>query len=202
MIKKVWLSLHLFYFRPMKKIAAILFVSFFTLSIQAQDANDKKLTRKEKKEIQKKENNEKLKMLYTLMEGRIWVIRANDVRSINGNSVNVSPDLNFVYATNTEGVVQLAFQELMGMGNNNVGGITIEGEITRYDLKQFRDNQQIECNVQINNVNGGFVVLNISIMSTGNTTVMVSTDDGTNFTFSGFIEKQGGESIIKGSSAK
>lgn len=186
----------------MKKIATILFVSFLAFGIQAQESNDKKLTRKEKKEIQKKENNEKLKALYTLMEGRIWVIRANDVRSINGNSVNVSPDLNFVYATNTTGVVQMAFQELMGMGNNNVGGITIEGEITRYDLKQFRDNQQIECNVQINNVNGGFVVLNISIMSTGSTTVMVSTDDGANFTFSGFIEKQGGESIIKGSSAK
>lgn len=191
-----------FIFRPMKKIATILFVSFLAFGIQAQETNDKKLTRKEKKEIQKKENNEKLKMLYTLMEGRIWVIRANDVRSINGNSVNVSPDLNFVYATNTTGVVQLAFQELIGMGNNNVGGITIEGEITRYDLKQFRDNQQIECNVQINNVNGGFVVLNISIMSTGSTTVMVSTDDGANFTFSGFIEKQGGDSIIKGSSAK
>lgn len=159
-------------------------VSFFILELQAQETSDKKLTRKEKKEIQKKENNQKLKTLYTLLEKRVWVIRVNDVSTINGNSVSVSPKINFVSVTDSDGIIQLAFHELIEIG----GEINMEGEINRYDLKQFRDNQQIECNVQINNVNGGFVILNISVMSTGDTTILVATNEGTKFMISGFIE--------------
>jgi hypothetical protein len=186
----------------MKKIVVLFIISLFVCHIQAQDLDEKKLNRKEKKEIRKKEDNEKLKSLYTLVQGRVWVIRANDVRAINGNSVNISPDMNFVYVTDTKGVVQLAFQELIGLGENNIGGITVEGEISRYDVKEFRDNQQIEYTIQVNSVNGGFVILNISVMSNARTTVIVSTHDGANFTFSGYIETQGGQPIIKGSSVK
>jgi len=187
----------------MKKYTLLILVLFIgSFAFAQENDSSKKLTRKEKKEIEKKENNEKLKVLYSLLENKIWIIEANEVKATNGNTVTVNQEMNFVTMNLERGVVQLALQELMGIGANNIGGVTVEGEVTKYDLKEFEDNKQISCIMQVDNKNGGFARLSINVMANGRTTVRVTGGYGVDFTFSGYLKPQGETHIIKGSSAR
>ena len=98
----------------------------------------KKELRAEKKAAKKVErqaaNEEALMKSNALLAGKQWVLEATRVYGKSGRSFNLDPNINFVSIQEKEGVVQLSFSGLVGW--NGIGGITLEGNVTKYEVKE------------------------------------------------------------------
>ncbi len=118
----------------------VLFTVLLSLSLvtwgQQDDKN--KLTRKERREIhkqQQKELSEQMaKSLSIAIDEKRWVLEANTLANKRGASINVNSSLNFIAVEGEIAFVQLGSNA--GIGQNGVGGISVRGNITKYDVKK------------------------------------------------------------------
>ena len=105
-----------------------------------QAEKSKKELRAEKKAAKKVERQaadaEALVKSNALLASKQWVLEATRVYNKSGRSFNLDPNINFVSIQEKDGVVQLSFTGLVGW--NGVGGITLEGNVTRYEFKEPR----------------------------------------------------------------
>jgi len=69
----------------------------------------------------------------TLVDSAEFVLRANTLRDRYGNQVFVNGTTNFVAVADSVGVVQIAVNNT-GIGQNGLGGETVDGRITRYEV--------------------------------------------------------------------
>ena len=97
-------------------------------SLLAQSASeDRKATKKAKKEQEEKLNIEKTNRLYGLVEQKQFVLEANTLFDKSGMSFQLNSNINFVGFDGKNATIQLAFDQLVGW--NGVGGITLDGTI-------------------------------------------------------------------------
>jgi len=109
----------------------------FSLSNNAQEPQQN-LTRKEKRELKKKED-EKIreamaKILTVAIDSQEWVLEAISLSDKYGRSVPVNSNLNFIAIEGDEAFIQLGSNS--GLGPNGVGGISVRSKITKYDVKK------------------------------------------------------------------
>jgi len=105
-----------------------------------QAEKSKKELRAKKKATKKVERQaadaEALVKSNALLASKQWVLEATRVYNKSGRSFNLDPNINFVSIQEKDGVVQLSFTGLVGW--NGIGGITLEGNVTRYEFKEPR----------------------------------------------------------------
>ena len=128
----------------MKKLMFTLFLMLLGIIVFAQEEEmeqvekTKKEMRAEKKADKKAERKaadaEALLKSNSLLVSKQWVLEATRVYGKSGRSFNLDPNINFVSIQEKDGVVQLSFSGLVGW--NGIGGITIEGNVTRYEVKE------------------------------------------------------------------
>jgi hypothetical protein len=111
----------------MKRILVIL-ITISTLSLVSCGPS-KPLTPEEQVELDKK-----IQFYTDLLEQRSFVVEANTVFSKRGRSFQMNPSINFVKLENGEGVLQLAFNQIVGW--NGVGGITLDGKVRNYKINK------------------------------------------------------------------
>ncbi len=120
----------------MKKLVVLSLVLSFSLLSFGQE--EEKLSRKERRAIEKqkqKELSEQMaKVLSVAIDEQNWVLEANMLQNKRGSSVNVSSNLNFVAVEGEEAFVQLGRNT--GMGQNGVGGVSVRGRVTKYEVKK------------------------------------------------------------------
>lgn len=141
----------------MKRIAILLALAALPLyGLLAQDS--KEAARQEKKEQRKKEQQQLDSASYSkaveALSAQTWVLEANTIRGKRGYVHQVSSILNFVMVENGKGTVQLASPR--GAGYNGLGGITVEGNISAYQLDTDKRG----------NVNVRFFVMGVGINAT------------------------------------
>ncbi|MCG8580898.1 MAG: DUF4251 domain-containing protein [Bacteroidales bacterium] len=121
----------------MKKIAILTLLLSFTIVTFGQEA-EKELTRKERREIRKQQEKERselmAKTLSVSIDEKQWVLEANTLANKRGASVNVTSSLNFIAVEGDEAFVQLGSNS--GMGQNGVGGVSVRGNITKYEVNK------------------------------------------------------------------
>ena len=121
----------------MKKLALLSLVLSLTLSVFGQQ-EEKKLTRKERREIQKQEqqalSEQMAKILAVAIDEKQWVLEANTLAGKRGSTVNVNSSLNFVAVEGEEAFVQLGSDSRMGQ--NGVGGVSVRGRVTKYEVNK------------------------------------------------------------------
>ncbi|WP_075602864.1 DUF4251 domain-containing protein [Saccharicrinis aurantiacus] len=118
----------------------IVFILFFTCSIITAQETEKKMTRKERRALEKeqKEAEQKLyeeqqsALIKLAIDSANWVLEADMLFDRYGKSVNVSSTLNFIGVTNKYATVQLGRNS--GIGYNGVGGVTVDGRVTKYEV--------------------------------------------------------------------
>ena len=86
---------------------------------------------RQKKAEKKKEKHEKLLQLIESME---FVIETHTIRDKRGRQSFVSPTTNFVAIADSAGVIQIATNNF-APGLNGLGGQTIQGRITRFEIE-------------------------------------------------------------------
>ncbi|OHX68126.1 DUF4251 domain-containing protein [Flammeovirga pacifica] len=129
----------------------LLVTLLFAVSINAQDtlSNTKALSKKEiraqkrAERIKEKEERKKAAKLFEQIlhaqavsgiDSMAFVLEATQVYDRYGNMENVSSNINFVSVNGDMAVFQLGFDGLVGL--NGVGGITMEGKISDYKVKE------------------------------------------------------------------
>jgi hypothetical protein len=90
---------------------------------------------KEQRKAEKARAEEEMREITSLMiEYQRFVLEANYVGDHRGNRVPVSNLLNFIAVDSNEVVLQLGSH--FGVGINGVGGVTVEGKVSRYEVKK------------------------------------------------------------------
>lgn len=181
----------------MRIVALSLFLLFFYLnSSLAQE--QKKLSRKEKKELKKQQQREQKQALMDLIYSKKWVIEAHTVFDRYNQSYQLNPSINFVGVKDDEGALQLGFDGLIGW--NGVGGVTVDGQVTKYEIKEGKENSSPTVNLRFQGRGVGAAMINVSIDTSGQATARVNGDFGDRITFSGIIRSLEESSVYKGQS--
>lgn len=107
---------------------------------QINENLDKKTLRKyqkiEKREQQKMEDERRLQQVKSLIDSREFVLEANYLSGRSGVLIPVTSNLNFIMVDSAKSVIQIGSPS--GIGYNGVGGVTDEGKVTKYEVKETK----------------------------------------------------------------
>ncbi|MCU4174927.1 DUF4251 domain-containing protein [Carboxylicivirga sp. N1Y90] len=121
----------------MKNLLIFILAAFISLPSIAQEP-EKKLTRKEKRELKKAEeaalSEAMSKILAVAIDSAQWVIEAHTLADKRGSSIPVNSNLNFIAIEGKEAFVQLGSNS--GLGPNGVGGVSVRANISKYEVKK------------------------------------------------------------------
>ncbi|MCK5702915.1 MAG: DUF4251 domain-containing protein [Cyclobacteriaceae bacterium] len=177
----------------------VFFISFFLITINSTIAQEKKkLSRKEKKELKKQQQIEQKKAILDLLHSETWVIEAHTVFDRYNQSYQLNPTINFVGIDGKEGALQLGFDGLIGW--NGVGGVTLDGKVTKYEVKEGKSNSSPTVSLRFQGRVVGSASINVTVNSSGQATARVSGDFGDRITFTGMIKSLEESSVYKGQS--
>lgn len=170
----------------MFKVISILVFATLSMGSYAQD-NPKKESKKEAKELLKKENNQKLKTIHTLLDSKMWMLKVENAEMISGEIVNLPIGANFFICENDLVSIEFPAPEIIQNGETIFTGLTCQADIIGYSLNEFKENKHVKLLVQIKTPEYPWVKLNMSINPEGWATINYTQSNGVNFTFSGNI---------------
>jgi hypothetical protein len=125
----------------MKTRILILGLLLISLAGYTQDQTDQQvMTKKEQKQLAKEQRDEMRKaeeesnkqITDSILHQRQFVLEADYISGRTGVRTPVTSMLNFIMVDSADVVMQLGNPS--GVGYNGVGGITVEGNITKYEL--------------------------------------------------------------------
>jgi hypothetical protein len=157
---------------------------------------ERKAARKERKAEQQRialENSEQLKEIVTT---KMFVLEAHTLFDRSGRSYNLSPTINFVGFDGKNSTIQLAFNQLIGW--NGIGGVTIDGKITKMEIKGKDKDPGFTINSSVLNKGGGLVTMFFRVGSDGNARVDMSGTFGEKISFQGRIVALSQTTVYKG----
>ncbi len=127
----------------MKKSIILLLLFSVTLSIESYTQEKKELTRKERRELEKKKQAQ-LDSIYAIeikqaVDDKTWVLEADRLANKRGESIIVNSTLNFIALEGEEAYVQLGSDT--GFGPNGVGGITVRPKLSDSSNPYFKNHK-------------------------------------------------------------
>ena len=181
----------------MKKLAICIIILFASTDL-AFSQEEKKLSKKERKELRQQQQAEQKQAILYLLNSKEWVIEAHTVFDRYNQSYQLNPTINFVGIKGEEGALQLGFSGLIGW--NGVGGVTIDGKVTKYEVKEGKSNSSPSVNLRFQGRGVGSASINVTINTSGQATARVTGDFGERITFSGMIKSLAESTVYKGQS--
>jgi hypothetical protein len=127
----------------MKTQFLIFGILFISLAGFSQETNEQQImTKKEQRQlakehriaIRKAEEEKNIIMTDSMMNQHRFVLEADYVSGRTGTRNPVSSYLNFILIDSSEVILQLGSNA--GIGYNGVGGITIDGNVTKYEVSR------------------------------------------------------------------
>lgn len=167
----------------MKKLLFIILLFSTLLSAQAQEK--KKLTKEERKEVKQKEAEQQKALVDLMVEYRRFVLEATSLKSKKGVSVQVNSNINFIIIDSTEAVFQLGSAHTVGY--NGVGGATIKGRVTNYEVTKREKSESYSIRVNIMSNIGQYEIW-FSISSNGNADATVNAHTSARLNYTGRVE--------------
>lgn len=135
----------------MKKIVILILVLICTPAVWGQEEEtlskkEQKKLAKEKRKAEKKASEERAKELTELMlEYQRFVLEADYISGKTGQRAPVSSNLNFIIVDSTEATLQLGSP--WGVGINGVGGVTVDGNVTSFEVSTRETKRGISYSV-------------------------------------------------------
>ena len=141
---------------------------------------DEEFSKKEIKEFERQQKIEEQArqqaigsaLLVQMVEKQKFVLEADYVWGSGGRRLPVSPMINFVAIDSTQAILQLGITD--GAGLNGVGGITIEGRVTKYTYSRKEHKRGFSYFIQVfitSNVGAYDITVTASSNGTGQATV-------------------------------
>lgn len=155
------------------------------INLQAQDT-DRKLTKAERKAQRAGERLASHEALLQLVRDTQFVVEANIIRGRYGRPLPVNPSTNFVAVSGKDATMQLALNNFRN-GFNGLGGITLDSQITRYDITNRGPNKGITLHITLFGSAIGNAELFIDLFGDNQANIRVSTIRGGRFQYSGYV---------------
>lgn len=132
----------------MKRLLYLWLLSFMVLAVRAQTQEpEKELTREQKKELQERLDSLLFCEAEQAIQEKAFMLEADRIIFKYGQTAYVASNTNFVSVNGEEAVVQVAFN-IPVSGPNGIGGVTVEGKVTNYEVKKDKkQNIRVSMNV-------------------------------------------------------
>ena len=187
----------------MKKLLIMLaLIAGISLGAEAQDeGKSKKEQKKEekaaKKAARKQAQADAVLKSNALIQSRQWVLEATTLQGKGGSSVfNLDPNLNFVIVEGEKGTIQLGLNGLAGW--NGVGGVTLEGDVTSYEIRKGKkDGDPVMLNARFSGP-GINVTMRLSVAGEFGDVLITGTFSNDRLTFRGKLVHPNESTIFKG----
>ena len=184
--------------RTMKRIAFMMTMFLLMLAGSAA-AQEQELTKAEKKALQERIDSLQYAEAVQALNDRAFTLEADQVLFKYGQMAYVNSNTNFVSVKDNHAVVQVAFNIPIS-GPNGLGGVTVEGTFTEYDLKKDKKgNVSLSINVLGTGISAR---VDITLYKAGNkATVYITPNFNSNrMTLNGVIVPLQKSSVFKGRS--
>lgn len=151
------------------KVLIIGLVILMANPIYAQDDLTRKEKRKIRKELRKQEkaklNKERKEAIYELAEDGSFVVELYNVSQNNRVMHQVLREINFIKFEGDRFILQTG--NPAGIGYNGLGGITIEGDVLKYEVEKRKDNKPVSIRAEIMSPITGHSVINVDLHTDG-----------------------------------
>lgn len=169
-----------------------------------EEKREAKWAKKEEKELRKSERQleafQRKQLTYVLNKEIVsdssFVLEATELYNRNGRSVPASPSINFIAVSGDSLVLQIGSD--FGLGPNGVGGITLEGRILGYEVKDGPGYGTLSVNISVKSVILGLASVLIKVTDTGNFRASVRGSWRQQITMSGNFRTWESSKIFKG----
>jgi hypothetical protein len=181
----------------MKNIMIIMAFVAIPLFSQAQFNPEiaKEKTKKEIKEEKRRERQKIAEAIKNVMEEKQFVLEADMIFNRYGQSFPVARNINFIMVDSTQATIQLGSANRIGW--NGVGGVTIQGNITKYDISMNKRKDNVSLTFFVLSNLGNFDI-RLNINSAGNATATVRDNRGGMLRYNGEFQTLGGSSVYVG----
>jgi hypothetical protein len=186
----------------------LLFIIHIILGLVIQaSAQDNNLTKKEVRQmerIKKKEAAEKQALVdkqitSEIIKNQRYLLLVDQISNQYGDRLNVNSTINFILVDSSRAVLQTGNDWNM-YGANGVGGVTVEGRVSSYELKKSDKKENYTITFNISSAIGSYSV-NLRVGSSGYSTARVSSiTRGGYINFHGRLLPPSNKKIFKGSS--
>lgn len=175
----------------------IIAVSSFAQEPELSRREMRKLERELKKEQQAEEAARKREIVDLMVEHRRFVLEADRLRDKRGNTMIVSPTINFVAADSVSGVLQIGSNYYVGQ--NGVGGITVEGSISDYEYSRNKRNESYYVSYNLRTPTGTYDV-RMTVFPEGRADATISSSWPGQLNYSGHLVPPSLSRVYKGMS--
>ena len=185
----------------MKKIVLTIIAALaLGFAVSAQEVSNEEwrnMSRKERKEYKLQEAIKKQEATMALLNSKQWVLEAIQLQLKSGETFMLEPNLNFVGVQNEVSTVQLGSSGDIGL--NGVGGITIDGNVRKYDLKENKKpGTGAYLRIEVMGASAGHVTISIRISPDGTADATLTNNFGDRLTYRGRIMSIAESSAYKG----
>ena len=188
-------------FHTMKKTAIIILASLFLLNpLFSQNLSKKELRQMEKemkKEVEEEEAARTAGLVSIMIKQGRFVLEADRLRDSRGNMTQVSSMINFVVADSIQGVIQVGSNQYVGL--NGVGGITVEGPISDYQIRYKEKTKSYFVSYHLLTSSGTYDV-QINVSADGRANATISSSWPGRLTYEGYLAPPGISRVYKGNS--
>ena len=148
-------------------------------------AAQEKLTKSEKKALRKAQKIEHYHKLNEFLAHQSFVVEGNIFVDRYGRRTFANQATNFLLLEEEEGIIQLALNN--GLGYNGLGGITLSGQLTSFDIKQKAPDQPIYIQGRLVGTGLGVVDFFLDITDDKSVTARFSSQYGHRFQLIGHL---------------
>jgi hypothetical protein len=163
--------------------------------ISASAAAQEKLTRQEKKAIEKAQMAYNFRIIDSLLMKRRFVLEADFLRDQYGNQAYVENGLNFVKVDGDKGILQTGTTS--GFGYNGVGGVTAEGKVEYIKIDRNLKNLTFTVTFHIVSNLGNYDIL-MNVNSVNNASATISANVPGRLTWQGRLSALDHSRVFKG----
>ena len=180
----------------MKGIKLLIILMLAGVTVFAQGKTDKKAEKKARKEAKMAEDRANAARLMALFESRRFVLEAERLYDKQNNMYVLSKNINFVAFEGDTSSIQLSFTGLVGW--NGVGGLTVEGRVTKMEIKAKEGQATFTVNAAVQNRAGGLVTMLFRVQPSGRAMVTMNGNFGDILKFEGMIVPLDESMVYKG----
>ena len=184
----------------MKFILIITALSVLSVSSFSQDLSKKeqrKLYKEYKKELKAEEAAVKSELVKIMLLQRRFVLEADQLKDQRGNLSQVSSMINFLAADSLRGVIQVGSNYYVGL--NGVGGVTVEGPISNYEVTYNERRGTHYVNYNLRTTSGTYDVRMV-VSPNGRSEATITSSWPGRLSYMGFLIPPARSRVFKGTS--
>jgi hypothetical protein len=178
----------------MNKVSLFLAFGFFLIFLNG-NSQDIRLSRQERKEVRKAQMAANFYLIDSLLNAKSFVLEADYLANKYGYMIPVVSNLNFIKVDGSNGILQTGSNT--GIGYNNVGGVTTQGNIGDWKLTKNLKSMSFSLHFNLLTNLGAFDIL-MTVSSDNHASATITANNPGRLTWDGHLKTIDNSRVYKG----